>query len=119
MTATELFKAGKLAAAIDAQIQEVKAHPADHGKRLFLFELSVFAGDLDRARRQVDALKYDQVELEAAVRTYRGLLDAEGSRRKFFADGVEPKFLAPVPEHVTGRLQAVQELRNKRPADAA
>jgi type VI secretion system protein ImpE len=119
MTATELFKAGKLAAAIDAQIQEVKAQPADHGKRLFLFELSVFAGDLDRARRQVDALKYDQVELEAAVRTYRGLLDAEAARRKFFADGVEPKFLAPIPEHVNWRLQAVQELRNKQPAEAA
>jgi len=56
MNATDLFKAGRLQAAIDAQIQEVKAKPADHGRRLFLFELCAFAGDLERARRQIDAL---------------------------------------------------------------
>src|SRR5262245_43141677 len=59
MSASEAFKAGRLQEAIDAQIQEVRAHPADHGKRLFLFELAAFAGDLDRARRQIDAVKYD------------------------------------------------------------
>jgi type VI secretion system protein ImpE len=118
MTASELFKAGKLAAAIDAQIKEVKAKPADHGKRLFLYELSAFAGDLDRARRQIDALKFDQVELEAAGIQYKGLLDAEAARRKVFADGIQPRFLAPIPEHLTWRLQAIQELRNNQPAEA-
>ncbi len=118
MSASELFKAGKLADAIDAQIQQVKANPADHAKRLFLFELLAFSGDLDRARRQIDALKFDQVELEAAVATYRGLLDSETARRKFFADGVEPKFLSPAGEHTTLRLKAVQELRNHQPAAA-
>ncbi len=49
MNATELYRAGKLQEAITAQVAEVKANPTDQGKRLFLFELLVFAGDLDRA----------------------------------------------------------------------
>src|SRR3954470_16505756 len=59
LSASELYKAGKLEQAIEAQVKEVRAQPADHGKRIFLFELLAFAGDLDRARRQVDAVQYD------------------------------------------------------------
>jgi type VI secretion system protein ImpE len=118
MTAAELYKAGQLTAAIDAQIQEVKAKPADQGKRLFLFELCCFAGDLDRARRQIDVLKFEELEVEAAARSYKGLLDAELARRKFFADGVEPKFLMAIPEHVSWRLEAVKSLRSNLPAEA-
>jgi protein involved in temperature-dependent protein secretion len=33
MTAGELFKQGRLKEAIDAQLQEVKAQPADHSQR--------------------------------------------------------------------------------------
>ena len=77
MNASELFKAGKLQEAIDAQTQEVKSHPADHGKRLFLFEMLAFAGNLDRARRQIDAVTYGEVELDTAVVGYRKILDAE------------------------------------------
>jgi len=39
MSASELFKAGKLQEAIDAQLKEVKNKPADQSERLFLFEL--------------------------------------------------------------------------------
>jgi type VI secretion system protein ImpE len=119
MTASELYKAGKLNEAIEAQILEVKSQPADHGRRLFLFELSAYAGDLERARRQIDVLKFEEVELEAAAKTYRGLLDAETARRKFFADGVEPKFLSAIPQHAAWRIEAVQALRNKQPTEAS
>jgi type VI secretion system protein ImpE len=67
MNAGELYKAGRLAEAIEAQIQEVKANPIDNGKRLFLFELLAFAGDLDRARRQIDAVSYDDADLDMAT----------------------------------------------------
>jgi type VI secretion system protein ImpE len=119
MNASELFKAGKLQEAIAAQVNEVRAHPADHGKRLFLFELLVFAGDLDRARRHIDAVRYDEVERDAAVQTYRKLLDAEQARRRLFRDGLRPKSLAEPSEHVRLRLGAVDRLREGRPAEAA
>jgi type VI secretion system protein ImpE len=77
MNASDLFKAGKLQNALDAQLPEVRTNPADQGKRLFLFELLAFAGDLDRARRQIDAIQYDQPELVAAVLSYKSLRDCD------------------------------------------
>lgn len=119
MNATQLFKAGQLAEAVDAQIKEVRSHPLDQGKRLFLFELLAFAGEWDRARKQIEAVKYDDVEVDSAVQAYRKVLDAEQSRRQLFREGTPPKFLAPPPEHVALRLAALGHLRQNQPAEAA
>jgi type VI secretion system protein ImpE len=119
MTPSELFKQGRLREATDAQLQEVKAKPADHGRRLFLFELAAFAGDLDRARRQIDAVSYDQPELQAAVGNYRQLLDAEQKRRRLLSESLAPKFLIDAPEHAKLRLEAVNRMREGRHAEAA
>jgi type VI secretion system protein ImpE len=120
MDANDLFQAGKLQQAIDTQIAQVKANPADQGKRLFLFELLAFAGELDRARRQIDALQYDEIELQAAASGYRQLLDSEEARRKVFHEGTQPKFLTPDhPEHMRLRLEALAHLRANRRAEAA
>jgi type VI secretion system protein ImpE len=118
MNAGELFKAGKLQAAVDAQLQEVKRHPADQAKRLFLFELLVFSGDLDRARRQIDAVTYGEAERDTVVAGYRRLLDAEQDRRKLFQDGKKPQFLGPQPEHVQWRLEAINCLRGNQQKEA-
>jgi type VI secretion system protein ImpE len=118
MNTSELFRVGKLQEAIAAQVQEVKAHPGDQGKRLFLFELLAFAGDLDRARRQIDAVRYDEPELVAAALGYKNLLDSEQARRRLFKDGVPPKFFGAAPEHVHWRLEAVNRLREGRPQEA-
>jgi type VI secretion system protein ImpE len=117
-SAAELFKAGKLQEAIAAQIQEVKANAADHARRLFLFELLSFSGELDRAERQIDAVKYDDPELDLAVRNYRKMLDAEQSRRKLFSQGLKPEFLVDPPAYVHKHLEAVNCLRDNRPAEA-
>ena len=77
MTAAELYKAGQLQNAIEAQVLEVKQNPTDHAKRLFLFELLTFAGDLDRARRQIDMIEYKDTHLDAATAIYKRLLESE------------------------------------------
>jgi len=118
-TASESFKAGRLQDAIDAQLKEVKAAPADQGKRLFLFDLLAFAGDLDRAQRQIDAVTYSDVELDAAVATYRKLLDAERLRRRLFSEGLTPKFFAEPPAAVQLRLDAVNRVREGGGSEAA
>src|SRR5262249_32262285 len=112
-------KAGRLQDAIDAQLKEVKAAPADQGKRLFLFELLAFAGDLDRAQRQIDAVTYSDVELDAAVATYRKLIDAERLRRRLFSEGLTPKSFAEPPAPVQLRLDAVNRLREGGGGEAA
>jgi len=119
MTATELFKAGKLQAATDAQIQEVKAHPADPSRRLFLFELAAFSGDLERARRQITAVQYGEPDRDTAVAMYAKLLDSEEKRRRLFRDGLVPRFFKAPPDHVRLRLEAVNRLRENNHAEAA
>jgi len=119
MNAGELFKAGRLQEAIEAQVQEVKAHPTDNGIRVFFFELLAFAGELDRARRQIDAVKYDDPDLDATILSYRRLLDSEEARRKLFAEGLPPGFFGAPAVHLRLRLAAVNYLREKRPDDAA
>jgi type VI secretion system protein ImpE len=119
MNASDFFKAGKLSDAIATHTQEVKSHPRDHGRRLFLFELLAFSGDLDRARKQIDAIHYDEMELESARMAYLGLLDAEQARRRVFRDGIMPQFLSQPPEHLYKRLEAINCLRADKQAEAA
>src|SRR5260370_17993448 len=115
MTSHELFKAGKLTEAIDAQLKEVKARPADHGQRLFLFELLSFAGDFERAQRQIEAVNYHEMELDAAVLAYRRLLDSARARTRFYIESLIPRFFCPQPVHVHLRLEAVNLTRANLP----
>jgi len=110
MDATQLFKAGNLAEAIDAQIVVVKAKPIDQGARLFLFELLAFAGELDRAQKQIEAIQTDQPEILVAITDYRKILDAERSRRLVFTTKTQPEFLSPPPEHIHLRLTGLSKL---------
>src|SRR5437764_958224 len=110
MNAGSFFDAGQLQAAIDAQIKDVKAKPEDAAGRLFLFTMLVFAGDLDRARRQIEAVSFDDVKRDAAVMAYRDLLEAEQNRRRVFREGAVPQFLKEPPAHVHLRLGAARRL---------
>jgi type VI secretion system protein ImpE len=118
-TPSDLYKAGRLREAIDAQILEVKAKPTDQGRRMFLFELMGFVGDLDRARKQIDAVTYDDPKLNLSVVEYRALLDSEVLRRKVFTEGTAPAFLGQPAEHLVLRLEASSLLRQGRAAEAA
>ncbi len=119
MNAGELVKAGKLQEALAVQLQQVKDNPADQNRRLLLFELLSFAGELDRAGRQIDALQYDNPELENTRQVYRRLIDAEQLRRKLFREGLPPLFFGDQPPHLLLRLEAVRHLGENRPAEAA
>ncbi|WP_020475103.1 type VI secretion system accessory protein TagJ [Zavarzinella formosa] len=117
MDASELFRAGQLRAAIDAQIQRVKSSPADNGARLFLFDLLLFTGDYDRAAKHLQVLHYDQPQAIAAVECYRLALDAEKMRNEVFAGKDKPLFLGVAPDHAVGRLQALQLYAENKPAE--
>ena len=54
MNARELFKAGKLDDAIESLGVELRSDPTDVRRRIFLFELLSFAGNYDRAEKQLD-----------------------------------------------------------------
>lgn len=107
MTATELFKSGDLPGAIDAQLQEVRTHPADEGKRVFLFELLLFAGELDRAAKQLEAIRAETPERIAAVVNYKDIIAAERVRRTVPTGGT-PDFIGDPPAHARMRLEAIR-----------
>ncbi len=118
MTASELFHAGRLQEAIDAQVAKVKNHPTDDAARLFLFELFLFVGDLDRARKQLDALQYDDPRHTAAIGQYRFSLAAETHRRAVFAGTEQPTGLTTAPDHVRLRLEVLSHLARDEQAAA-
>ena len=118
MDASDLFRAGRLKDAIDAQLAKVKAQPSDRSARFFLFELALFAGDLDRARKQLDVLRYDDPKHSAAVEQYRFALESEARRRAVFAGTEQPKGLTTAPDHVRLRVEALPYLARGEHAEA-
>jgi type VI secretion system protein ImpE len=118
MTAEELLKAGHLLAAVEQLNQEVRSRPTDTQRRTFLFELLCFAGDYQRAERQLDVLSRHSAMAEIGVQVYRHILAAERARQRLFSEGVQPTFLFSPPSYVHLHLEALHQLCNHQPAEA-
>ena len=108
-TASEYYRAGQLEQATQAALQEVKANPGDVGRRCFLADLLCFAGDLDRADRQLEAAS--QLEAFPGTALRRQLLRAELARRQLFNEGRPPEFSQAPGEELSLRLRAVVAAR--------
>ena len=91
MNTQELFRAGRLADALKALSAEVRDNPADARRRTFLFELLSFAGDYERADKQLEVLGQAGPSSEIGVLLYRSALYAERQRQDLFARGEYPK----------------------------
>jgi type VI secretion system protein ImpE len=85
MTARELFQAGKLNEALEVLTSQVRQNPTDLRLRTFLFELLCFAGQFDRAEKQLEVLARESPASEAGALLYRGAIYAEKTRQEFFA----------------------------------
>jgi len=116
--AKALFDAGQLDAAIEEVSREVKAHPTDTSRRTFLFELLCFAGEWDRAEKQLDALGHQDVKAEIGVQVYRDNIKAERDRRRLFSDGLQPHFLTEPPAYIDLHLAAINRLREGKTVEA-
>jgi type VI secretion system protein ImpE len=101
-TARELYAAGRLDSAIEALGTELRDAPTDAHRRTFLFELLSFAGQYDRAEKQLDVLARGGTDSELAVLPYRAALQAERIREHMFATGDFPTGAVPAP--VAGSL---------------
>jgi type VI secretion system protein ImpE len=96
MNATDLYRAGKLDDAIRSLNEALRGDPTNTRLRTFLFELLCFAGDLDRAEKQLDVLSRSGKEAEMGALVYRSALHGERLRRSVFApDGIAPSTAAP------------------------
>lgn len=83
-TARQLYEAGKLNEAIEALGAELRGNPADVQVRTFLFELLCFAGNWDRADKQLDILAGDDKDKRMGALLYRAAIQAERMRQEMF-----------------------------------
>jgi type VI secretion system protein ImpE len=118
LKASDYYQTGNLPDALKAAADEVKARPADTGPRWFLTELLCYAGDLDRADKQLEALFAQDPKAAMNVSLFRQLLRAERSRQEFFIQGHVPLFIDQPSADQTLCLEASIAIREGRTADS-
>lgn len=119
MTAGELFKAGKLVAALNAALEAVKKRPTDTSARGFLAELLCFTGDFERADKQLDTILQQEPDLAVGLAMLRQVLRAEIARQQFYGEGRVPELVAEASPAVRLQLEASIAIREGRLGEAA
>ena len=90
MKAKALYQAGKLTEAIQSLSAELRDDPTDTQRRTFLFELLCFAGEYDRADKQLNFLSDQSSQAQMGAVLYMSALHAERLRHKLFAESDFP-----------------------------
>lgn len=115
MTVHDALAEGRLTDAIALQEAAVGAAPGDPAARRLLVDLLAFAGRLDDAEPQLDALRSDEPDWAEAERNLRRLFRAERRR----CDSREPRIRPePAAKHASRRWLAIKAIRNAKPDDA-
>jgi type VI secretion system protein ImpE len=87
----DLFAAGRVSDAIAALGVWLRDNPTDVAQRTFLFELLCFAGQYDRAEKQLSVLSQGGKEAELGATIYYAALHAERDRNDLFRNQAFPK----------------------------
>lgn len=91
MTPYAFYQMGELNQAVTALGEELRSNPLDSQRRTFLFELLCFAGEYDRAEKQLDVLANQaQGSASAGLLAYRSALHAQRTREAMFRAGSYP-----------------------------
>jgi len=89
--AKDLLAAGKVSEAITLLGSWLRDNPADVSQRTFLFELLCFAGQYDRAEKQLSVLSQGTKEAQLGATMYYAALHAEKDRNDLFRNQAFPK----------------------------
>jgi type VI secretion system protein ImpE len=102
---------GDLSGAITAAIDTVKRNPTDVSARIFLFELSAFSGDWDRAEKQLDTIGHQDANTAIGSIIYRQNFQNERERINVFEHSSHPGSITSMPEYVEELVKAVDLVR--------
>ncbi len=116
--AKRLLDEGNLTGAIEAILNFVRSNPTDVAARIFLFELSCFSGDWDRADKQLDVIGHQDSNAMIGALIYRQNFKAERDRARHFSDSLQPGILAPPPTYVEDLIRANKRIREGNTAEA-
>lgn len=114
----QLLDKGDLKGAIAAALDVVRAEPTNISARIFLFELSLFSGDWDRADKQMDVIGHQDAQAALGSLIFRQCLSAEKDRLNFYSNGLKPGILAPPPIYIEDMLNANNRIREGNIAEA-
>lgn len=118
MKSADLIKAGRLTEARSQLTEEVKASPADTGKRTLLFQVLLFQGEWQKAERHLDIVAGQVLGGEAGVQAYKNLLAAEKERIEVLRHNQRPSFLPEAPPYVESYLSGCAKLAEKKADEA-
>lgn len=119
MKALEIFNRGDLAGATEAALEQVRSRPADGGARQVLAELFCFAGQFERADKQLETLLVQNPAGALTASLHRQLIRGETARREFWQQGRVPEFLAEPDAEMRARMLALVAVREGDMAEAA
>jgi type VI secretion system protein ImpE len=108
MNAEDLLKQGKLDEALAALQEQVKAKPAEHKLRVFLFQLLAVMGRWDRALTQLNVASEMNPESLLLAQLVRPALACEAFRAQVFAGKRTPLVVGEPDEWVGWMIQAAQ-----------
>jgi len=110
--------AGNLEGAMEAALSVVKSNPTDAKARTFLFELACFAGNWERAEKQLDVIGHQDVGAMIGSQIFKQNFHAERNRIRLFSDGLKPEFMMPPPKYVKDLLAANNRILEGNMAEA-
>jgi type VI secretion system protein ImpE len=110
-----LLDEGKLDEAIDAVTADLRSSPTDRPLRTFLFELLCFAGNWDRAEKQLNALTGPDAN-RLGMMLYLATISAEKTRQRMFENGEFPPPEATDAVTIRGTVNG-REFSSLRDAD--
>jgi type VI secretion system protein ImpE len=87
MNAQLLYQDGRLDEAVEVLGSTLRSDPTDVRARTFLFELLCFAGQYDRAEKQLDIIADSSQEAGMGALLYRSALHGERARQEMFLEG--------------------------------
>ena len=117
-TALEFFEQGKLFAALQAAIEQVRQDPTDLESRLELVSYLCFEGDLERAEKHIQVMLQQAPDMAADLLVQRSLLRGEAARRQCFEERRLPRFVDTPSEAMQAMLKAHVEMR-ENPVESA
>jgi len=109
---------GDLKGAVDAALGLVKTNPTSVAARTFLFELCGFAGEWERAEKQLDVIGHQDANAMIGSLIYRQNFKAERDRINLFEHGSRPESAMPFPKYVEDLLRANELIREGKIGEA-
>lgn len=109
---------GDLKGAVESALGLVKSNPNAQEARRFLFELSLFSGEWDRADRQLDVIGHQDANSAIGSLIFRQNLSAERDRIKFFSEGTRPETPDEPTDYINELFAANDLIREGKTAEA-